>query len=276
MRSPINLKQGFTRLDLIVVAALIGLLIALFFPAVFRTRTDVWRIWCSNNLRQVCLATLNYHDTYGVFPQGTRASRNLSPEERLSWFVSILPFLEQDNLWCSAAKDDAWDAESNSRLRTTELRVLICEAAPTAAFTSGLGMTTYIGVAGVGIDAETLPLEDKHAGFFGYDRQVRAQDIKDGLSNTMMVMETTRALGPWVAGGPKTVRGLDPENQPYLALDGQFGLKHRKDSLLRRGPIGSNIAIADGSVRFLTDSISRETLEALATIAGGDTPGDDY
>jgi hypothetical protein len=131
-------------------------------------------------------------------------------------------------------------------------------------------------MAGVGADAATLPLEDKRSGMFGFDRQVRLQDIKDGLGNTILVMETTTDLGPWAAGGASTVRGLDPEQQPYLARDGQFGLKHRTDTFFRTNPVGSNISLVDGSVRFLDANISSKTLEALATIAGGDTPGDDY
>jgi len=234
------------------------------------------RIQCGNNLKQVCLATLNYQDNYGIFPQGTRPSLDLPPEKRLSWLVSILPFLEQDILWSMADKEQAWDAESNRRLATTELKVLMCPATPKEARMPGLGVTPYVGMAGVGKDAATLPVENKRAGFFGYDREVRLNDVVDGLSTTIVVMETTFDLGPWAAGGPTTIRGLDPERQPYLACDGQFGLRHRVDTLFRTNPIGSNIGFADGSVKWILASVSSETLEALATIAGFDTPGYDY
>jgi hypothetical protein len=136
--------------------------------------------------------------------------------------------------------------------------------------------TGYIGIAGVGSDAATLPREDTRAGLFGYDRTVRIRDIKDGLSSTMMVMESTAELGPWAAGGPSTIRPLDPENRQYLALEGLFGMKHREDTIFRSNPVGSNVAILDGSVRWIPATVTSETLEALATIAGGDTPGDDF
>jgi hypothetical protein len=219
---------------------------------------------------------MNYHDTYGVFPQGTRPSPYLLPEKRLSWFVSILPFIEQDNLWASVDKEQSWDAELNLQSATTDLRVLMCPANPQLAGFKESGITAYIGMAGVGSDAPTLPLEDKRVGIFGYDREVRIRDVTDGLGNTMLLMETTSELGPWAAGGPTTVRGLDQESKPYLALGGPFGLKHREDTIFRTNPVGSNIAIGDGSLRWVTASISSETLEALATIAGGDAPGDDF
>jgi uncharacterized protein DUF1559 len=222
------------------------------------------------------LAAANYHDTYGVFPPGTKPSPVLAPDKRLSWMVTILPFVEQDNLWELADKEHAWDSDGNRLLATTELKVLMCPATPETARTPGLGVTPYIGMAGVGADAATLPLEDKRAGFFGYDRQIRIPDVRDGLSNTILAMETTSDLGPWAAGGPTTVRGLDPEDQPYLAVGAVFGVKHREDRFFRTNPVGSNIAIADGSVRWVLATINSQTLEALATIAGGDTPGDDY
>jgi prepilin-type processing-associated H-X9-DG protein len=135
-------------------------------------------------------------------------------------------------------------------------------------------VTHYIGMAGVGEDVATLPLEDRRAGMFGYDRKVGLSDIKDGTSTTMMIVETTKNLGPWAAGGPSTVRGLDRAQQPYVEMDGQFGLKHR--TFLCRTPVVCNIAFADGHVRGVDASISSDTLEALATIAGDDKPGDDY
>jgi hypothetical protein len=222
------------------------------------------------------LATWNYHDTYGIFPQGTRPSPYLPPEKRLSWLVTILPFLEQDNLWSLIDKDQSWDAERNRQVARTELKVLMCPANPQMGQPKEPGITGYIGMAGVGTDAAALPLGDKRAGFFGYDRQIHIPDVQDGLSNTILVMESTSDLRPWAAGGPPTVRGLDPEFQPYLAPGGVFGVKHREDTIFRSNPVGSNIAIADGSVRWVLATVSSETLEALATIAGGDTPGDDY
>src|SRR5262249_35803766 len=87
-------------------------------------------------------------------------------------------------------------------------------------------------------------------------------DITDGASTTMMLAETTMANGPWTAGGPSTVRGLDPARRPYLGPGRQFGGSHQG---------GAMVAFADGSVRFLRGTIASEVIERLSTVAGGES-----
>jgi prepilin-type processing-associated H-X9-DG protein len=77
----------------------------------------------------------------------------------------------------------------------------------------------------------------------------------------MAVAETGRALGPWTAGGPPTIRGLDPSDRPYIGQDRQFGGTH---------PGGSMVLFVDGSVRFVKSSIDPRVFEAMSTIAGGE------
>jgi prepilin-type processing-associated H-X9-DG protein len=87
------------------------------------------------------------------------------------------------------------------------------------------------------------------------------EDLKDGAAATLLLAETGVGNGPWSAGGPATVRGLDPARQPYIGRARQFGGLHRR---------GLNVAFADGSVRFLKDTIDPKVFEALSTIAGGE------
>jgi prepilin-type processing-associated H-X9-DG protein len=80
----------------------------------------------------------------------------------------------------------------------------------------------------------------------------------------MTIIETTRDLGPWAAGGPSTVRGLDPQIQPYIGSGGQFGGSHTD---------GAYASFADGSVRFMKWNIAPEVFEAFITLADrGDKP----
>jgi prepilin-type processing-associated H-X9-DG protein len=126
---------------------------------------------------------------------------------------------------------------------------------------AGHELTSYAGVAGLGPDAAELPLEDPRAGIFGYDRLTPLGAITDGTATTMAAAETAESNGPWKAGGPATVRGLDPSRQPYIGPGRQFGGTHRD---------GAMVAFADGSVRFIRATIDPKVFEALSTIAGGE------
>lgn len=96
--------KGFTLVELLVVIAIIGILIGLLLPAVQAAREAARRTQCSNNLKQLALAVLNYHDVYRSFPppglhirdgHGAAAS---STSWGPSWLVLILPFVEQKTL----------------------------------------------------------------------------------------------------------------------------------------------------------------------------------
>src|SRR5207253_1683731 len=133
-----------------------------------------------------------------------------------------------------------------------------------------------IGMAGVGTDAATLPTDSPRAGVFGYDRIVTIEDITDGTAYTILTIETFANNGPWAAGGFATVRGVDPETQPYIGIDRPFGRLHAQRSWFGTMPTSANAAFVDGSVRNLDHSISPRTFEALATMAGGEEIHEEY
>ncbi len=218
---------------------------------------------CQWNLRNVVLAILGHVNAENVFPSGTWPNASLPPEKRLSWYASILPYLDAQELWEQLDKDQPWDHATNDRIARTRIGVLRCtesEQSPLSEPTP----TQYIGVAGVGTDAPFLPKGHLRAGVFGYDRRTTLADIKDGTSQTMMVAESGRVGRSWLAGGPATVRGLDTAELPYIGPGRQFSHAGLHAS-------GMNAAFADGSVRFVSDTINPQVLEALSTIAGGET-----
>jgi Protein of unknown function (DUF1559) len=220
-------------------------------------------IQCLSNIRGLLFAIQGYESNQHVFPKGTWPNPSLAPGDRLSWYVGISPYLDYQGLWDSIDRTQAWDAISNSRVASLHLGLKCPSAAPSAVSPpSGLAPTSYIGIAGLGMDAPLLPTSDPRAGVFGYDRQTTRTDIKDGFATTMLIAETGQVRDSWLAGGPATIRGLDPSRQPYLGPGRQFGGHHRGRCC---------IAMVDGSVRFVIDSIDPKVFEALSTIAGGET-----
>lgn len=222
------------------------------------------RAECANNLRQIGMAVNGYYSHNNkVFPPATVAAPNLPPERRMSWYVLVLPYLENNP--AARAKvpglkpDVAWDTPPNDAAAHARLAVLLCPSTRYAGPREPAGVTAYLGMAGIDPDAALLPKTSPRAGFFGYDRTISLDDVRRGSSETIMVAESDRDLGPWVAGGPPTVRGLDPQETHHLGVGRPYGGLH---------PGVANTLRVDGSVHPLPDTTSPIVFRQHATIAG--------
>ncbi len=259
-----------------VVVCILHIVGFLGICAVSKWREAADRASCKNNLKQILFADLNYESAFHHFSSATKSETHLPAEKRMSWYIEILPFYTNYPQIYDVTKP--WDAEENrprevefhlGPANSGELRKIswgkfwlcLCPSNPNKTTPEGFSQTHYIGIAGIGADAISRPLNAPNIGIFGYDREVRREDIKNASSNMLVVIETGLANGPWVASGYSTARGFEPDQLPYIGEGGQFGGFHRD---------GANAAFLDGSVRFLTLDTGREVLESMCTIAGNE------
>jgi prepilin-type processing-associated H-X9-DG protein len=297
--NPSRSLSGVTLLETVVVLALVGVLMALLVPAVLRVRDAAARTACASNLRQLAFGVHLYADAHGNLPQGCaypalRDSRDYLSQAGFSWHTSILPYVEQDDLWQLAWAAYIEDPSARSPLHSAvEARTVSVFLCPSEARRTGggngapCGLTCYEGVAGTGVD--------NRDGLFHRNFTIRFTDITDGTANTLMIGERPPGpqgeFGAWYTGWAHTVCQLsailpaktlnrwDPDHCSFIPgalrpgrIDDPCDLVHFWSLHLR----GANFAFADGSVRFLPYSASA-VLPALATRAGGEiVSGDAY
>lgn len=238
------------------VIAATGIAVALLLPAVQQGREAARRTQSRNNLKMMGLALHNYHDTFRELPPGTLPNDDLEPSERLSWTVAILPYLDQAALYQRVDLDGSWDQD----VLSTVVPAYRHPSEPDD-LVRGVPVTNYLGMAGVGENAETLPPHDPKAGMFGVNEPRKFRDVLDGLSNTIAVGESDDPQ-PWAAGSA-TIRPLT--KKPYINGGNGYGSK---------SPGGANFLLGDGSVRFISENIDPEVMEALSTIRGNELIGD--
>lgn len=118
---------GFTLIEILIVIAIIGILVALLLPAVQAAREAARRSSCQNNLRNLGLAVHMYSTVHkGSLPIGTRAAPG--PDYGQSWTVSLLPYLEQENLYQQWRKNGGnWSQKANRELLAgKQIAIFMC------------------------------------------------------------------------------------------------------------------------------------------------------
>ena len=252
---PANPRRNRVRtriFEVLIVITIVIVLIALLLPSMGKVSEPVMRMQSSNNLKHLAIGMQNY-DEYNFHLPGANAPyldpKDGSKKFPVSWRVLLLPYIENQKLYDQYRFDEPWDGPNNIQLLQqmpkvyrhpkadearvpfghTHYRVFVSRpgAKPSAVFTDGLSGP-------------------------------KMQNIDDGTSNTILIVEAAEAV-PWTM--PEVL--LYDRNQPVPKLGGLF-----------KGYF--QVALADGSVRSFRNDFPEDKLRAWITKDGAETVDDDW
>ncbi len=258
-------RIGFTLIELLVVIAIIAILIALLVPAVQKVREAAARLQCTNNLKQIALAFHNFHDVRNFLPKGGEngptacCSADAGQLDRYNWTFHILPYIEQKALF-----DFGSVAANQSALRQKMVPIFYCPSRRSVQLYQNVAKCDYAGNAGTN-DTNGVCVRPIN------NNKLKLGTITDGTSNTVLAAEARVHLQNMTTGSgccsdnedcftngwsddterrgssPPEPDVTDPSLNPAIC-DNQFGASHTG---------GLNVALADGSVRFVSFTITQ-------------------
>ena len=254
-------RSAFTLIELLVVIAIIAVLIGLLLPAVQKVRESASKIRCQNNLKQLSLGYILYHDDQGNFP--IRASNT----NQYGWGVQVLPYIEQravvdvlnavSPIWVVPNKTLGVMPANTEHGTTLPLTLMLCSSDPTGPINeslAGYSKSNYVPSNRVSQRTELEP-------------PMKLAKITDGTSNTLMIGErdAKNNIGSLWIGWKNTNCSVYGSafwriNTKYTGTRGAAFTQASDPGCIRHGwssqhPGGTNFAFCDGSVRFVCDTI---------------------
>jgi prepilin-type N-terminal cleavage/methylation domain-containing protein/prepilin-type processing-associated H-X9-DG protein len=312
---PARQPRGMTLVEVLVVVAIIGVIIALLLPSVQAAREAARRTQCGNGVRQVALACLIHEQQLGVYPRAWG-------EAQETWTAVILPYLEQGSLHASLEWTNSglntWESfnHPNRAACETVIPAYRCPTMDQPLHVTNQGIARRVPVSYRAVAGTLISADDETSRPPGYDASeyrglenwpldgmmfgsssVRAADVRDGMTNTLLVGESAtranytkdgEAMDYWAMFSPQirewkngTRVGTEFSEAAGAAVAPLNSVWHRPDlhgALIELSfgswhPGGATFSLADGSVHFLADSIDMTAYRALATRKGREVEG---
>ena len=265
-------RNGFTLIELLVVIAIIAILIGLLLPAVQKVREAAARLTCTNNLKQIGLAVMNYESTYKHYPMcrvSNTGARAIYGNSNRSLFVMLLPYIEQEALYkkyesiyapfptTTGANRRDWDHVDMTSVYQTKVKNFICPSNPGPTVDSGTSNNAFTNAStsdynvmnGVELanapNAYTMGLipytmdDGSRRGMLDFTAPTTPASITDGTSNTLLVVEDAGRPSRYAKG--KIQAGLRSSGAAWADNDGTFTLHgFSTDGLTQGGPCAIN------------------------------------
>lgn len=300
-------RPGFTLIELLVVIAIIGILTGLLLPAVQRVREAANITHCTNNLKQIALATQLAHDSVGYlppaigsFPRGDNGWQTAPPT------VFILPYLEQELLFQAikgqgGVNPGAPALNYNGKSHVVP-KTYVCPSDATRSFASNISGSTLESFGSYAVNGHVFGtvtttvrggVPTSHSfNWVGY-KQIPS-DFPDGTSNTILWTEkvavcsnaasgnggtrwAARGQGAWMST-VGDVEGTGEHLAPTLKVQAGIGDPATCDwfNPSSSHPNGIQVSLGDGSVRHISSSVSQLTFNIALVPNDGIPLGTDW
>lgn len=275
-------RRGFTLVELLVVIAIIGVLVALLLPALQAARESARRTICGNNLKQMGTALHEFHNVHKSFPRGGWGPTNTNK----SWARSLLPHMEQHELYAAFNASAPYTDPVNLLPGQTVLSIFLCPSAPRdsvlrksadlpASSSHLYASSNYGAVNGErGLRAANAT-NDPERGAMIFEKRISLEEITDGTAQTVMIAEAPEGLHSIWASVRNLFDQSGPINAPAVFARHHVFADYGQEMSSYHGS-GAQAVFADGSARFLRETIAEATLAALCSRNGNDLLGEGF